>query len=132
MPHLQQRNAEMEACIDACLACYRECQGNAMQHCLELGGRHVEPAHFRLLVECAESCRSTAASMLTGSQFQMVSCELCAEICRACAESCRAVGDMEDCAAACERCARSCEEMAASAGRGGKPTAGRHGEHRAQ
>ena len=119
MPHHLSPDAELEACIQSCLACYEDCHREAMQHCLELGGRHVEPAHFRLMIDCAEACRSAAALMLNGSSFHAASCALCAEICRACAESCREVGDMERCAETCDRCAESCEAMAASAPRGG-------------
>ena len=37
-------------CIDDCLRCYRVCFEMAMTHCLEHGGRHVEPGHFRIMM----------------------------------------------------------------------------------
>ena len=52
---------EMRACIDECLRCYQLCLSEASQHCLEAGGKHVEPEHFRLMLACAESCRRMAA-----------------------------------------------------------------------
>lgn len=132
MPQHLSHDAEMDACIQSCLACYEDCQREAMQHCLELGGRHVEPAHFRLMIDCAESCRSTAAAMLNGSSFHAAACALCAEICRACAESCRALGDMERCAETCDRCAEICESVAAAAPRGTPARSTRPQERRTQ
>jgi len=38
---------EMKSCIDNCLACYRECLSTAMNHCLEMGGKHTEAAAFQ-------------------------------------------------------------------------------------
>src|SRR5206468_10759424 len=60
----RERNAsvpitkEMNRCIETCLSCYRTCLGTAMNLCLETGGKHVEPAHFRLMMACAEICRT--------------------------------------------------------------------------
>ena len=117
MPHQQKLSAEMDRCIQDCLECYRVCQANASLHCLELGGEHVAPRHFRLMLDCVEACRSAAAMMLNGSEHAAEHCRMCAKICLACAESCRKLGDMEDCVSACERCAESCERMAAMGGK---------------
>lgn len=117
MPH-SPMSQELMACIQDCLDCYRTCQQTAMTHCLEAGGRHTEPAHFRLMLDCAEMCRTAAALMINQSPFHERSCGLCAEICRACADSCREIGDMDECVEACERCAASCERMAAGASGG--------------
>lgn len=104
----------MKATIDACLDCYKECLATAMMHCLEEGGAHVEPKHFRLMLTCAHSCLTCANLMLIGSPFHAQACELCAEICRRCAESCDALGgpEMQECADTCETCAAMCSEMA--------------------
>lgn len=112
MPHLQTMSPELDTCIRDCLECYRVCHQSATMHCLELGGRHVEPNHFRLMLDCAGSCRSAAEMMLNGSAHAAEHCGMCAQICRECADSCRALGDMDDCVQACERCAESCERMA--------------------
>jgi hypothetical protein len=112
----QQMSQELTQCIQDCLDCYRVCQQSATMHCLELGGKHVEPKHFRLMLDCAETCRSAAAMMLNASTYAHEHCRMCAQLCRDCAESCRNLGDMDDCVAACERCAESCERMAASGG----------------
>lgn len=103
----------MQACIDECLACYRVCLGEAMNHCLEAGGKHVEPEHMRLMMACAEICRTSAHFMLIGTEEHKQTCGVCAEVCEACAESCEKVGDMKECADQCRRCSESCRAMAA-------------------
>lgn len=104
---------EMKTCIDHCLDCYRTCLSMAMDHCLELGGKHVEPDHFRLMMACAEICRTSAHFMLIGTEHHRHTCAECAEICTRCADDCERVGDMDECVAACRRCAESCRRMAA-------------------
>lgn len=102
---------DMQSCIDACTQCYQTCLESAMNHCLETGGKHVEPEHFRLMMNCAEICQTSANFMLSGSEFCDQVCELCAEICDACADNCEQVGDMDECVAACRDCAQTCREM---------------------
>ncbi|MBE9607409.1 four-helix bundle copper-binding protein [Acetobacteraceae bacterium H6797] len=104
---------EMQACIDACLRCHATCLSMAMNHCLPMGGKHTEPEHFKLMMACAEICRSSAAFMLIGTRHHRHTCRECAEICEECAASCEALGGMEDCVAACRECARHCAAMAA-------------------
>ena len=58
----------MEECIQNCLDCHHVCLEMAMNHCLETGGKHVEPAHFRLMMNCAEICQTSANFMLSGSE----------------------------------------------------------------
>ena len=55
---------DMPRCIETCLSCDRTCLSTAMDHCLETGGKHVEPAHFRLMMACAEMYRTPAHFML--------------------------------------------------------------------
>ncbi len=66
---------EMQACIDECLRCYQMCLGTAMTHCLESGGKHVEPKHIRLMMACARyaelrrtSCFSIRLTMRTSAR----------------------------------------------------------------
>lgn len=103
---------EVQVCIDNCLKCHAVCLGMAATHCLETGGEHVRPQHFRLMLDCADMCVTTADFMLRKSQFHRETCGLCARICRACAEDCRSLDGMEACVEACEACAASCEAMA--------------------
>lgn len=106
-------NDEMRSCIEECHRCHTTCLSDAIGHCLEAGGRHTEPKHFKLMLDCAEICQTTANFMARGSEHHRHLCRECAEICRQCAASCEALGDMQECVAACIRCAESCEKMAA-------------------
>jgi hypothetical protein len=103
--HLQQ-------CIDDCMHCYQACLQTAMEHCLQMGGPHVEPEHFRLMTSCAEICRTAAHFMLSGTQSHAYVCASCTEICTACGDSCEQIGGMDDCVQACRACAQSCHQMA--------------------
>ncbi|MDQ1081310.1 four-helix bundle copper-binding protein [Pseudoroseomonas cervicalis] len=109
MSHL---SAEMRACIDNCLACYATCLSSLSGHCLEMGGRHTAPEHVRLMLACAEICRTSAHFMLLGTSHHRHTCAECAEICTECAAECEALGGMEECVTACRRCAESCTAMA--------------------
>ena len=106
-------SAEMQSCVDECLRCYSVCLGTAMNHCLESGGEHVAPAHFRLMMACAEICRTAAHFMLIDTEHHKHTCSECAEICEECARDCDRLDGMEECVAACRRCAESCRKMAA-------------------
>src|SRR5437667_2002091 len=104
---------EMNRCIETCLSSYRICLSTAMNHCLETGGKHVEPAHFRLMMACAEICRTSAHFMLINTPHHKHTCKECAEICTECAADCERVGGMQACVAMCRACAESCRKMAA-------------------
>ena len=106
-----QRELNATTCIEACLRCYRTCLGMAMTHCLETGGKHIEPRHFRLMMACAEICRTSAHFMLMKSEHAKHLCKECAEICDQCAADCEKLGDMKDCVEACRRCADECRKM---------------------
>ena len=110
---MHKMNADMKACIEACLRCYQACLGDAMTHCLEMGGKHVEPRHFRLMMACSEICRTSAHFMLLNSEHSKHVCRECAEICTQCAADCERLGGMEDCVKACRECVASCTKMAA-------------------
>jgi hypothetical protein len=109
-------NPDMRQCIDDCLHCYRTCMQTAMNQCLETGGPHVEPSHFRLMVNCWEMCRTAAEFMMSSSPLHAQTCAVCASVCDECAESCEQVGGMDECVQACRRCAESCRQMAAGQG----------------
>jgi hypothetical protein len=112
MDHPTHRKHPMQACIEACSHCHQICLQTAMKHCLETGGKHVAPDHFRLMMSCAEICQASANFQLIGSRFQHRLCEICAEVCEACAADCDALGGMDECVEACRECAVSCRQMA--------------------
>jgi hypothetical protein len=103
---------DMQACIDACARCHQICLHMGMNHCLETGGKHIEPSHFRLLMSCAEICQTSANLMLIGAAHSSAVCGICAEICEACAIDCEKTGDMDECVEACRGCAETCRQMA--------------------
>ena len=115
---MSHMNDPMRSCVDECLRFYQTCLGTAMTHCLEIGGKHVEPAfqafdgHFRLIMACAEICRTSAHFMLLHSPHHMHTCAECADICEECAKDYERVSDMDDCVKACRDCAESCRRMA--------------------
>ncbi len=117
MNHPAPAEHNMQACIEACSHCHQVCLQTAMNHCLNMGGKHVEADHFRLMMSCAEICQTSANFQLISSPFHPRVCEVCAEICEACAENCEKIGDMDGCVAACKACAESCREMASMSDR---------------
>src|SRR5262249_48230138 len=78
------------------------------------GGPHVEPEHFRLMLNCASICRTSAEFLLSRSPLHVRVCEACAAACDACARSCAEIGGMDDCGRACAACAISCRQVAAA------------------
>lgn len=106
---------KLAACIEACNRAHGVALGMAMNHCLDTGGDHVAPQHFRLMADCAAMCATAADFMLRGSEFHAGSCTLCADICDACATSCATLDGMQTCVAACLACAASCRVIATSA-----------------
>ena len=110
---LNQVNSEMQQCIENCLDCHSICL-NTVTYCLQKGGHHAEPAHIRLLQDCAEICQTSANYMLRGSDLHTRTCGVCAEVCERCAAECDRMGDdaqMKACADMCRRCAESCRLM---------------------
>ena len=106
---------DMQECIQNCLDCHRICLETAM-HCLQMGGKHADPAHIRVLLDCAEICQTSANFMIRGSEFHSRTCAVCAEVCRRYADECEQMGPdtkMQECIDICRRCAESCSHMAA-------------------
>lgn len=107
-------NVEMPQCIDECLSCHSICL-STVHHCLEMGGAHAAPDHVARLLDCAQTCQSSADFMLRHSALHSQACALCAQACRACEQSCRTLAQddemMAQCADTCRRCAESCDRM---------------------
>jgi len=116
MPDTMARltSPEMQQCIENCTNCHNICV-QTIDHCLRMGGKHVEAAHIKSLLDCADACRTSADSMLRGSALYKQVCGVCTDACTRCAESCAQFGEdaqMKACAEQCRRCAASCTEMA--------------------
>ncbi len=84
-----------------------------MSHCLDAGGKHLEPENVRIMQTCAEMCRASAAMMPIGAARHRRTCLECADIRENRAKSCEQVGDMDECVQQRRRCAESCRSMAA-------------------
>jgi hypothetical protein len=103
----------IQNCIVDCLNCYQVCM-ETITYCLEKGGKHAEPEHMKLLLDCGKICQTSANFMLRGSKQHVSVCQATALIARVCSASCEEFKDddqMKACAAACQACADSCEAM---------------------
>jgi hypothetical protein len=110
-----ETHTDLEHCIRQCEECHHICL-MTVNHCLEMGGKHADPAHIRLLLSCAEICQTSANFMLLSSAQHGLTCGVCAEVCERCAEDCLNIdpddAKMKACAQACLSCAESCRQMA--------------------
>lgn len=106
-------NKTLQDCIKTCWECRTECQTTLFNHCLEVGCKHVEKEHVKLMADCIQACQTAADFMVRNSLFHATECEACAIICEACAESCEKIGgaEMKKCAEVCRACAKHCREM---------------------
>lgn len=113
-PEAGSSEHDLIACIEACSECHDVCQQMVFQHCLQLGGKHAEPEHLKLMTDCIQICHTAADFMLRASPRHTLVCDVCAEICEACADDCERIGEMEECVEVCRHCAECCREMAAA------------------
>lgn len=112
MAHVKSK-AALRSCIDECQSCHQVCV-ETLAHCLTMGGEHTKAEHIRLLIECAQICKTSVYFMLRRSPEHGDVCRTCADVCEECAQSCEEMeGDeVKRCADQCRRCAKSCREMA--------------------
>lgn len=114
LPLKKEMDPKMKKGVDDCNKCRTACL-MTINHCLKMGGVHVEPRHMNLLKDCAEICKSSENFMLRDSEHAECICEECARICEQCAESCEKIdpndAQMSECAKMCRECATSCKAM---------------------
>ncbi len=110
---MHDQNLKMREAIKTVADCHQICL-ETINHCLSMGGDHVEEKHMKLMMDCAKICATTTDFMTRNSQFHGDVCGVCADICEACAKSCEKLGgeEMERCSKACRECAKACKEMA--------------------
>src|SRR3954451_13388253 len=89
---LQNLAKELQACIANCRECHDACL-HLVPHCLGRGGRHAEPGHITLLLDCAQICDTSADFMVRGSDLHGATCGACAEVCERCADYCQRLGN---------------------------------------
>lgn len=113
MANAATSSARLQECIVECDSCHDLCV-ETVSYCLSMAGRHAEPAHVTLMLDCAEICQTAADFMLRASPLYSAVCAVCADVCEACARSCAALdgAEMAACADACRRCAAVCRAMA--------------------
>jgi len=120
---MNQTNHDMQQCIQNCTECHHVCL-ETITHCLQMGGKHAESQHIRLMLDCAQICQTSADLMIRSSDLHHLTCGVCAEVCARCADDCERIDpdneQMRRCAEACRRCAESCRQMEAS----GQPAKG--------
>jgi hypothetical protein len=102
----------MQECLRNCTECHQVCLQTAVDP--DVVGK-ISADDLKLLVNCAEICRTCADFMATISAFHRPLCGLCAQVCEACAKMCRGyhIAAMDECAQVCDRCADSCRRMSA-------------------
>jgi hypothetical protein len=114
MQHTSHLTQEMQACINNCQQCHASCV-QTLNHCLQMGGKHAEYNHVRLLQDCIQICQTSADFMLRTSPLHTYTCSVCAEVCERCADDCSRLGAndqmMRQCAELCRTCAQSCRKM---------------------
>ena len=108
---------EMRRCAEECRRCHDVCL-ETISHCLHMGGKHADPHHIRVMMDCVQICHTSADFMLRGSDLHAHICRACAAVCQRCAEDCERVDGQDEqmraCIDACRRCAESCRHMAGS------------------
>ena len=106
----------MREFINNCANCHNICM-ETVAHCLQMGDKHAEASHIRLLLDCVEICATSANVMLRQSDLHPRTCAVSTEVCVRGADDCERSGPdaqmMLRCAEVCRRCADSCRRMAA-------------------
>lgn len=110
-PLRRHSDSPMQEAIQACLDCNRVCMDTVFLH-LNRGGANLDADQFRMLLNCAEMCRTSASFMQRGSPLHGRVCSVCAEVCEACVDSCAQAEGLGECIEMCRTCAKSCRSMA--------------------
>lgn len=110
---MNEMSPEMADCISKCFECYSSCLRAAIEFKPRVGSVPSAEDHIRLMLACAEMCRTSAQFMIIGTKHHKHTCKECAEICLECAAACETLGNMQECAESCRACSESCAMMAA-------------------
>ena len=99
-------------CLRSCTECHNVCLRTAVDE--DVVGK-IMAGDLKLLLNCAEFCRTSADFLNVESLYRRDVCRVCSEICDNCAMMCEQSGleAMLNCAATCRTCAESCRRMAA-------------------
>ena len=99
-------------CLRNCTECHNVCLRTAVDD--KVAGS-IMARDLKLLLNCAEICRTSADFLNVLSEYHRDVCRVCSEICDNCAVMCEQSGisAMQSCASTCRTCAESCRRMAA-------------------
>ena len=108
---LLQLDEMMRECLQNCTDCHYVCLRTAVSG--DVVGK-ISAEDLKLLLNCAEMCRTSADFIDTESAFHKKTCGLCSEICEASAAMCERsnIEIMRQCAQTCRKSADSCRRMA--------------------
>jgi hypothetical protein len=100
-------------CLRNCTECHNVCLQTAILP--DVAG-HIGSDDLKLLLNCAEICRTSADFLDTNSVFHRPVCGICSDVCTECAQMCErsSIRALRDCAPICRQCADSCRRMATS------------------
>jgi hypothetical protein len=106
----------MQECIDACIDA-RSARRSTMDYCMRQGGKMMNAALMRMLLDCSDTCGMCADMIMRDSDSMREMCRLCADMGTQCADMCAKMptdSQMVACAEACRRAAAACRELAAA------------------
>jgi hypothetical protein len=109
-PHLFSHYST-QSCMEACTQCHQTLMHTVMQYSLPHDTTQFDIELFRLMMNCAELCQTTANFQLSDSKFCRQVATLNAQLCEECAAGCERRGDLEDCVQACRECAECCRNL---------------------
>lgn len=104
---------QMQIAITDCMNCSNICL-ETLNYCLQTGGKHADPGHIRLLMDCAQISRTTSDFLLRMSELSGRLGAVCAEVADRCCSSLERFGDdrqMRACYEACRRTSDSCRRI---------------------
>jgi hypothetical protein len=110
-------SSSIDQSVRNCQECHIICL-ETIEYCLKQGGKYADPAHIRLLTDCAQICDTSADFMIRGSELHGETCETCSNICDQCAEDCERFAkdaQLKRCTDVCRRCAEACRQSVAVA-----------------
>lgn len=102
--------------LEACQECDRLCLA-LVSHCQTKDRQQAGMKQIRLLLDCAEICRTAVGFLPHGSALHLTICNACAVVCLKCAAACEEFASdelMQGCAAACRCSAEACHALVAS------------------
>lgn len=101
---------EFQKCMEACTEAQRKCR-EALMSCL-VEGRELDSSLVKLLMCCAEICKSCADVCCHGSDQCAEMFDACCEVSKRCAMECEKTGEsmLKDCIMACQKASECCKK----------------------